>query len=178
MGVLDRFRRGLQKTRDSFVGRLGALFGGRVRLEAETLDQIDVVETIKEGTTVYAMSEIASDVTGLAQLVGPWSLVALDGKAVEPVGKAITLRSTDGPGTTTISGAAAALSGRPEVAMITETNVPHEENISYFGDGSDEAQMVYNFTLPPLLFYTFVKQDEGDGGDGRSDDTAIRRSSL
>jgi glycosidase len=44
----------------------------------------------------------------------------------------------------------------PEVIIITETNVPHEENISYFGDGEDEAQMVYNFTLPPLLFYSFA----------------------
>ena len=47
----------------------------------------------------------------------------------------------------------------PEVILITETNVPHNENISYFGDGTDEAQMVYNFTLPPLLFYTLVKGD-------------------
>ena len=47
----------------------------------------------------------------------------------------------------------------PDVMLITETNVPHEENISYFGNGGDEAQMVYNFTLPPLLFYTFLKQD-------------------
>jgi len=37
--------------------------------------------------------------------------------------------------------------------------VPHAENISYFGNGRDEAQMVYNFTLPPLLFYSFVKED-------------------
>lgn len=47
----------------------------------------------------------------------------------------------------------------PHVIIITETNVPHEENISYFGDGRNEAQMVYNFTLPPLLFYSFVKED-------------------
>ncbi|MBW1982617.1 MAG: sugar phosphorylase [Deltaproteobacteria bacterium] len=47
----------------------------------------------------------------------------------------------------------------PEVIILTETNVPHEENISYFGNGHDEAQMVYNFTLPPLLFYSFVKGD-------------------
>jgi len=47
----------------------------------------------------------------------------------------------------------------PDVMIITETNVPHEENISYFGNGHDEAQMVYNFTLPPLLFYSFIKQD-------------------
>ena len=47
----------------------------------------------------------------------------------------------------------------PDVMILTETNVPHTENISYFGTGRDEAQMVYNFTLPPLLFYTFVKED-------------------
>jgi sucrose phosphorylase len=47
----------------------------------------------------------------------------------------------------------------PEVMIITETNVPHAENISYFGQGRDEAQMVYNFTLPPLLFYSFVKEN-------------------
>jgi sucrose phosphorylase len=42
----------------------------------------------------------------------------------------------------------------PQVALITETNVPHDENISYFGEG-DEAQMVYNFTLPPLTLHAF-----------------------
>ena len=47
----------------------------------------------------------------------------------------------------------------PDVIILTETNVPHDENISYFGDGRNEAQMVYNFTLPPLLFYSFVKED-------------------
>ncbi len=47
----------------------------------------------------------------------------------------------------------------PDVILITETNVPHQENISYFGDGTDEAQMVYNFTLPPLLLYTLVNGD-------------------
>lgn len=38
----------------------------------------------------------------------------------------------------------------PELAVVTETNVPDRQNRSYFGDG-DEAHMVYNFTLPPLL---------------------------
>jgi len=33
----------------------------------------------------------------------------------------------------------------PHVALITETNVAHEDNIKYFGDGKNEAQMVYNF---------------------------------
>jgi sucrose phosphorylase len=47
----------------------------------------------------------------------------------------------------------------PDVIILTETNVPFEENISYFGDGRDEAQMIYNFTLPPLLFYSFLKED-------------------
>lgn len=41
----------------------------------------------------------------------------------------------------------------PQVSIITETNVPHEENISYFGDGFNEAQMVYNFSLPPLTLH-------------------------
>lgn len=52
----------------------------------------------------------------------------------------------------------------PEAILITETNVPHEENISYFGErlstGSDpergdEAQMVYQFPLAPLVLHTF-----------------------
>ncbi|MFP4445104.1 MAG: sugar phosphorylase [Desulfosudaceae bacterium] len=47
----------------------------------------------------------------------------------------------------------------PDTIIITETNVPHVENISYFGDGRDEAQMVYNFTLPPLLLHTFIQGD-------------------
>ena len=47
----------------------------------------------------------------------------------------------------------------PSVVLITETNVPHKENISYFGDGHDEAQMVYNFALPPLVLYTFYAAD-------------------
>jgi sucrose phosphorylase len=45
----------------------------------------------------------------------------------------------------------------PHVLLITETNVPHEDNISYFGDGNNEAQMVYNFSLPPLTLHAFQK---------------------
>ena len=41
----------------------------------------------------------------------------------------------------------------PDVLLVTETNVPHAENISYFGNGYNEAQMVYNFSLPPLLMH-------------------------
>lgn len=40
-GAFDRFRNGLRRTRDSFLGRLNTLFGGRVKLDAETLDQIE-----------------------------------------------------------------------------------------------------------------------------------------
>jgi len=39
----------------------------------------------------------------------------------------------------------------PGTLLLTETNVPHAENLSYFGDGSDEAHMVYQFSLPPLI---------------------------
>ncbi len=44
----------------------------------------------------------------------------------------------------------------PEVLILTETNVPHEENISYFGKG-DEAHAVYQFTLPPLLLHGLLR---------------------
>ncbi len=47
----------------------------------------------------------------------------------------------------------------PHVLLITETNVPHEENISYFGDGTNEAQMVYQFSLAPLILHTFRTGD-------------------
>lgn len=46
----------------------------------------------------------------------------------------------------------------PHVVLLTETNVPHDENISYFGDG-DEAQMVYQFSLPPLLLYSLLREN-------------------
>ncbi|RKF13745.1 sugar phosphorylase [Alginatibacterium sediminis] len=42
----------------------------------------------------------------------------------------------------------------PQVKLITETNVPHQDNISYFGNGFNEAHMVYQFPLPPLTMHT------------------------
>lgn len=47
----------------------------------------------------------------------------------------------------------------PRVGLITETNVPHEDNISYFGNGYNEAHMVYNFALPPLVLWTIHSGD-------------------
>ena len=44
----------------------------------------------------------------------------------------------------------------PEVLILTETNVPHEENVSYFGKG-DEAHAVYQFSLPPLLLHGLLR---------------------
>lgn len=44
----------------------------------------------------------------------------------------------------------------PGTRLLTETNVPHQENISYFGNGSDEAHLVYQFALPPLVLHSFV----------------------
>ena len=44
----------------------------------------------------------------------------------------------------------------PGARLLTETNVPHAENISYFGDGDDEAHLVYQFALPPLVLHSFV----------------------
>ncbi len=43
----------------------------------------------------------------------------------------------------------------PGAIIITETNIPNVENISYFGN-ANEAHLVYNFSLPPLLLNTLV----------------------
>lgn len=46
-------------------------------------------------------------------------------------------------------------SAAPGTLIITETNVPHADNISYFGDGAPEAHLVYQFPLPPLVQQAF-----------------------
>jgi sucrose phosphorylase len=46
----------------------------------------------------------------------------------------------------------------PGTILITETNVPHQENVSYFGRG-DEAHAVYQFSLAPLLLDAFLTGD-------------------
>tara|TARA_R110001583_G_scaffold44346_3_gene140522 strand:+ start:4055 stop:5824 length:1770 start_codon:yes stop_codon:yes gene_type:complete len=43
----------------------------------------------------------------------------------------------------------------PDAIIITETNIPLRENLAYFGN-ANEAHMVYNFSLPPLLINTMV----------------------
>ncbi|XOV85117.1 MAG: sugar phosphorylase [bacterium] len=45
-----------------------------------------------------------------------------------------------------------------DVILLTETNVPHMENVSYFGH-RDEAHMVYQFSLAPLLLYSYLFND-------------------
>ncbi len=45
----------------------------------------------------------------------------------------------------------------PHVLLLTETNVPHHENLVYFGDRGDEAQMIYNFSLAPLIVWSLFK---------------------
>ena len=44
---------------------------------------------------------------------------------------------------------------KPGTIIITETNIPNRENLSYFGN-ANEAHIVYNFSLPPLLLNTLV----------------------
>jgi sucrose phosphorylase len=44
----------------------------------------------------------------------------------------------------------------PGIALITETNVPNRENLSYFGN-RNEAHMIYNFSLPPLLLNALLQ---------------------
>ncbi len=44
------------------------------------------------------------------------------------------------------------------IVIVTETNLPKQENLSYFGK-NDEAHWVYNFPLPPLIINTFLFED-------------------
>lgn len=46
----------------------------------------------------------------------------------------------------------------PEVVLICECNVPNRENLTYFGN-ANEAHIIYNFSLPPLLLYTLLQGD-------------------
>ena len=42
-----------------------------------------------------------------------------------------------------------------EIYLITETNIPNRENLSYFGN-RNEAHLIYNFALPPLILHTLL----------------------
>jgi sucrose phosphorylase len=53
-----------------------------------------------------------------------------------------------------------------DMLLLTETNVPHRENVSYFGRrgkgrAGDEAHLVYNFALPPLVLHGAISGDAG-----------------
>lgn len=47
----------------------------------------------------------------------------------------------------------------PDTLLLTQTNVPHKENISYFGNGYNEVQLVYQFALPLLVLHAFYTGD-------------------
>ncbi len=46
----------------------------------------------------------------------------------------------------------------PYALILAEANFPYKENISYLGEG-DEAHMVYQFSLPPLVLDAFARKD-------------------
>jgi len=46
----------------------------------------------------------------------------------------------------------------PEGVLVTETNVPEEENLSYLKTG-DEANLAYNFPLPPLILESIISNN-------------------
>ncbi len=39
--------------------------------------------------------------------------------------------------------------------IVTETNIPNRENLSYFGN-ANEAHIIYNFALPPLILQAMI----------------------
>ncbi len=66
---------------------------------------------------------------------------------------------------------------QPNTQIITETNVPHQENISYLGSGENEANMVYQFSLPPLVLFSLTTHNSEKLSDwaktiGKVSDTA------
>ncbi|MCC2603870.1 sugar phosphorylase [Planctobacterium marinum] len=44
---------------------------------------------------------------------------------------------------------------QPDAVIITETNIPNTQNLTYFGN-ANEAHAIYNFSLPPLLVNTLI----------------------
>ncbi|UTA49068.1 alpha-glucosidase C-terminal domain-containing protein [Simiduia sp. 21SJ11W-1] len=46
----------------------------------------------------------------------------------------------------------------PDAIIITETNIPNQENLTYFGN-NNEAHWIYNFSLPPLLVHALLTGD-------------------
>ncbi|MGP6087415.1 alpha-amylase family glycosyl hydrolase [Antarctobacter jejuensis] len=44
------------------------------------------------------------------------------------------------------------------IVLLTETNVPKAENLSYFGQ-LNEAHWIYNFPLPPLILHAMLSGD-------------------
>ena len=69
----------------------------------------------------------------------------------------------------------------PDVQLITETNVPHADNISYFGNGSNEAQLVYNFACRHWFFTRSVPGTPAGFAAGRKRSSFLRitsRSSI
>ena len=45
----------------------------------------------------------------------------------------------------------------PNSIIITETNIPSHENLSYFGN-NNEAHCIYNFSLAPLLIHAIISE--------------------
>lgn len=46
----------------------------------------------------------------------------------------------------------------PQVRLVTETNVPQTDNLAYLGDGTNEAHLIYNFSIAPLVLHGFSAQ--------------------
>ena len=81
--TLDSFRRGLRKSRESFVGRLTSLFSGKVRLDAETLDPELGKPTVLGGASAtfdcVASSQTIDDGLHFTKSAGTFVLVGMPG---------------------------------------------------------------------------------------------------
>ncbi len=146
---------GNEDTTAVFRPRTSPLFtriGNKLVWTTFSSDQIDV--NYQNPQALLTMTEVF-----LQYLLHGASIIRLD--AVAFLWKELGTRCIHHPKTHTIvqfySELITELS--PSSLLLTETNVPHAENISYFGNGYNEATMVYNFSLPPLVLHTFLSQD-------------------
>lgn len=51
---------------------------------------------------------------------------------------------------------------KEDAMLLPEANVPSKENLEYLGNGNDEAQLIYQFSISPLVLYTFYSQNSNN----------------
>jgi hypothetical protein len=129
-------------------------------VDPETLDQIEVVETIKEGATVYATAKDDAATAGLTALTGSWTLTAIDGGPVEPVGTPITLEVAEDGAVSGVSGVNRFMT-RLETADVSEGRLAFAPAAGTRMAGPPEAMALEQAFLARLSAVTTFDVENG-----------------